>query len=100
MGLTEQVVCGPRGPLDGVDHKRKAPPDMLTCRSVQACLSREVPTDHEAPGPTQRWLQVSRSVDLCSRSFGGRRPEAKAETGEVRSYPHSGLRALQDVERT
>ena len=31
-------------------HKRKAPPDMLTGRSVQACLSREVPTDPEARG--------------------------------------------------
>ena len=31
-------------------HKRKASPDMLTGRSVQACLSREVPTDHEARG--------------------------------------------------
>ena len=31
-------------------HMRQAPPDMLTGRSVQACLSREVPTDHEAHG--------------------------------------------------
>ena len=32
------------------DHKCKAPPDMQTSQSVQACLRREVPTDNEAHG--------------------------------------------------
>ena len=44
---------------------------MLTGRSKRACLCREVPTDHEAHGQTQRWLQNS-------KSFGGtfaRRPK-------------------------
>ena len=55
-----------------ITSARKAPPDVLTCRSVHARLRREVPTDHEAR------CQLSRSADLCSRSFGGtaaRRPK-------------------------
>ena len=46
-------------------HKRQAPPDMLTGRSVQACLSREVPTDHDARGQRSGGCGKSRSADLC-----------------------------------
>ena len=35
------------GVLDARESK-KAPPDMWTGRSMRACLSREVPIDHEA----------------------------------------------------
>ena len=41
-------------------HRRKAPPDVLTGRSAQACLSREVPTDHEARGQGSKRLRKER----------------------------------------
>ena len=34
--------------LDASITSAKAPPDLLTGRSVEACLCRELPTDHEA----------------------------------------------------
>ena len=66
-------------------HRRKAPPDLLTGRSVQACLSREVPTDHEARGQRCSGCGKSRSAaaDLCSgvetQLRRDRDPEAEAE---------------------
>ena len=44
----------------------KAPPHMLTGQSVQACLRREVPTDREARGHTQR-----RQLRRVEQSLGG-----------------------------
>ena len=69
-------------------HKRKASPDMLTGRSVQACLSREVPTDHEARGQRSGGCKRSRSADLCSG----------AETTQLwrECTPESRLNALSE----
>ena len=44
MELTEQVVSGPGGVLDASITSAR----LHWTRSVQACLSRDVPTDHEA----------------------------------------------------
>ena len=77
-------------------HRRKAPPDMLTSRSVQACLSGDVPTDHEAHGQSSSGCRESRGADLCSAqesrwlSFGARRPRGRSRTREARSYPRLG----------
>ena len=48
-------------------HRRKAPPDMLTSRSLQACLSREVLTDHEVRGQRNDGCGKSESAaaELC-----------------------------------
>ena len=66
---------------------------MLTSRSKRKCLCREVPTDHEAHGQTQRWLQNS-------KSFGGtyaQRPKQYTRsTIEVMLKPFA--RARNDVE--
>ena len=59
-------------------HRRKAPPDMLTGRSVQACLSRDVPTDQEAH----------------SQSSSGCR-ERERESRSARSLLHSGVEMTQ-----
>ena len=49
-------------------HRRKAPPDMLTGRSVQACLSREVPIDlrHVAQSNSGCGKSQSAAAELCS----------------------------------
>ena len=74
-------------------QRRKAPPDMLTGRSVQACLSREVPTDHEACGHRSSGCGKSESAaaELCSgvettQLWRERTPEAKAEHRHDRVY--------------
>ena len=58
-------------------HKRKAPPDMLTGRSVQECLS---PTDHEARGHHSSGCGKSESAaaELCSGAH--QRPKQKTTT--------------------
>ena len=53
-----------------VDHKCEAPSDTLTGRSKRACLCREVPTDHEAHGQTQRAAAEASVGDV---------PDAEAE---------------------
>ena len=64
-------------------HRRKAPPDMLTGRPVQACLCRDV-------------CRESSSADLYSTqesrwlSFGGRSATGRSRTREAHSYPRSG----------
>ena len=90
MGLTKTAASGPRGAHDASNHKRKAPPDMLTGRSVQACLSRDVPTDHEAHGQRSggcRWAGASISAQ---GALAGSGPRGQSRTREARSYPHSG----------
>ena len=66
---------------------------MLTGRSKRACLCREVPTDHEAHGQTQRWLQNS-------KRFGGtyarRTKQYTRSTIEVMLKPFA--RARNDVD--
>ena len=55
-------------------HRCMAPSHMLTRQSIQACLRREMPTDHEAHGQTQQsTLQKSKSTELCSRRSDGNR---------------------------
>ena len=77
-------------------HRRKDPPDVPTGRSVQACLSRDVPTDHEAQGQSSSGCREGRSADLCFTQesrwlrFGERRARGRSRTREARSYPHPG----------
>ena len=66
MGLTEQVVSEPRGALEAQGSTRHADRSISTSESESRGAHRPRGTR-----PTQRWLQVSRSVDLCSRSFRG-----------------------------
>ena len=66
-------------------QQEQAPPDMRTGQSAQACLRREVPTDHEAHSQSQlRQLRRVATTELrrdCSL-------EAEAEH-RARSHPHS-----------
>ena len=66
MGLTKTAVSEPRGALEAQGSTRHARP----VDQYKRVWSRRA---HRPRGtrPTQRWLQVSRSVDLCSRRFGG-----------------------------
>ena len=68
---------------------KHTPPDMQTGQSTRACLCREVPTDHEAHG--QRGGGHSRA-ELCSKSFGGRRPRKSKQN--TRSMVASALRLI------
>ena len=71
------------------EHGRQqelAPPDMRTGQSAQACLRREVPTDHEAHSQTQR-RQLRRVATTELRWEWT--PEAEAEH-RARSHPRSG----------
>ena len=66
---------------------------MLIGRSKRACLCREVSTDHEAHGQTQRWLQNS-------KSFGGtyaRRPKQHTR-GTIEAMLKPFARARNDVD--
>ena len=64
-----------RRALGLVSTSAKAPPNMLTGQSLQVCLRREVPTDHEAHGQRSSGrCRGARSAELCSRSFGGSAP--------------------------
>ena len=69
---------------------------MLIGRSKRACLCREVPTDHEAHGQTQRWLQNS-------KSFGGtyalRPKQYTRSTIEVQSVCQSKKRRGREPEQ-
>ena len=75
---------------------------MLTGRSAQACLSREVPTDHEAPAAAEK---RERSCRALLRSRDDPRectPEAKAEHRHDRVYAQAlseGTEAGQRRER-
>ena len=81
-------------------HKRKAPPDMLTCRSVQACLS---PVEHCI---ATNWNDA-KLRDCPSQWCGNRRgfsyygnceSECTAfDTVEARQLPESFTRCYQDV---
>ena len=53
---------------------------MMTSRSKRACLCREVPTDHEAHGQTQRCLQNSKSFGV---TYARRRKQHTRSTIEV-----------------
>ena len=61
---------------------------MLTGRPKRACLCREVPTEHEAHGQTQRWLQNS-------KNFGGSAPRTPKQSPRMLK-PFA--RARNDVE--
>ena len=58
----------------------------MTGQSIQKCLRREVPTDHEAHSHTQRGqLRGTSVVRTLKQSFGGtaaRRPERKHDDPE------------------
>ena len=53
--------------------QRQAPPDMRTGQSAEACLSREVPADHEAQSRTKASCSGNscRNESARSQSFGG-----------------------------
>ena len=67
-------------------QQEQAPPEMWTGQSAQACLRREVPTDHEAHSQSQRrQLRRVATTELrrdCSL-------EAEAEH-RAQSHPNSG----------
>ena len=54
-------------------QQQQAPPDMRTGQSAQACLRREVPTDHEARSHTHAAGTAAggTSADHTRESFGG-----------------------------
>ena len=57
-------------------EQEQAPPDMMTGQSMQTCLRREVPTDHQAHRQAQR-RQLRRVTKTELRRE--RTPEAEAE---------------------
>ena len=80
-----------------VDHKRKAPPDMLTGRSVQACLSREVPTDHEARRPRRPKQKTATIVSALRPSASGPRQDSDVNAKEEEA---AWCRSVQEATRS
>ena len=60
--LTKTVVSGPRGALGAASTGVRPDTDMLTGRSVQACLSRDVPSVPRGTRPKQ---QLQKEHETC-----------------------------------